>query len=187
MEQLQFLQQIRTQRGDSLWELSHIRPVLVVFLRHFGCVFCKEAMSELGKLKAKIESQHTQLVLVHLADDETAEAFFSQYGLSDVDYISDPEAKVYQQFGLLKGELSQMVGMRVWLRTFQQGVIKGHGLSTHLIGDGFQMPGVFLLYEGVIKEKFIHHTIADKPDYLKLAVCSDYQRGSGKEGLNYRD
>ncbi len=173
MEKLEFLQQVQTQKGDTLWDLSYKQPVLVVLLRHFGCVFCKEAMTELGKLKGRIKSKNAHLVLVHLADNETAESFFSQYGLEDVDYVSDPEAKVYQQFGLLKGELRQMMGLKVWLRTFQQGVIQGHGLSTNLIGDGFQMPGVFLIYAGEIKEKFIHHTIADKPDYLKLAVCND--------------
>jgi hypothetical protein len=145
----------------------------VVLLRHFGCVFCKEALAELGRLKEKIKLQKTQLVLVHLSDSQTAESYFNQYGLGDSDYITDPEANVYQQFGLLKGELHQMMGLKVWLRTFQQGVIKGHGLKTQLIGDGFQMPGVFLIYEGVIREKFIHRTIADKPDYLKLVKCID--------------
>ncbi len=175
MDRLPFLQHIRTQHDESLWDLSFASPVLVVFLRHFGCVFCKEAMTDLGRLQEKIKDQHTRLVLVHMADHATAESFFTQYGLGVVDHVSDPETKVYGQFGLVKGELSQMMGLKVWLRTAQQGIIKGHGLSTHLIGDGFQMPGVFLLYEGQIKEKFIHHTIADKPDYLRLAKCVDCQ------------
>lgn len=130
-------------------------------------------MTELARLKEDIRKRQTHLVLVHMAGPDTAKGFFTQFGLGEADFVSDPETKVYQQFGLLKGELSQMMGMKVWLRTFQQGVIKGHGLSTHLIGDGFQMPGVFLLFEGQIKEKFIHDTIADRPDYLKLAFCSD--------------
>jgi peroxiredoxin len=171
LDKLEFLKQIKTQKGDTLWDLSYERPVLVVFLRHFGCVFCKEALTELGKIKDKISGHNTHLVLVHLADPQTAESFFSQYGLDEVDFVTDPEAIVYQQFGLLKGRLHQMMGLKVWLRTFQQGVVQGHGLSSQLIGDGFQMPGVFLLFEGEIKDKFIHHTIADKPDYLKLADC----------------
>lgn len=171
MDKLEFLKQIKTQKGNTLWDLSFRHPVLVVFLRHFGCVFCKEALTELGKIQHKIQGQQTQLVLVHLADPQTAETFFSQYGIEDVDYITDPEAGVYQKFGLLKGKLHQMMGLKVWLRTFQQGVVQGHGLSSQLIGDGFQMPGVFLLFEGEIKDKFIHHTIADKPDYIKLANC----------------
>ena len=173
MNKLDFLTQIRTQRGESLWDLTHKSPVLVVFLRHFGCVFCKEALTELGKLKAYFEKLNTRLVLVHMADEDTAKGFFSQFGLEDADAVSDPDTRVYQQFGLVKGELSQMMGMKVWLRTLQQGVVKGHGLSTHLIGDGFQMPGVFLLFEGQIKEKFIHKTVADRPDYKRLAVCDD--------------
>lgn len=132
-------------------------------------------MTELAAIREKIRSLDTQLVLVHMADPATADGFFIQFGLEDVEAVSDPETKAYQQFGLVKGELNQMMGMKVWLRTIQQGVIKGHGLSTNLIGDGFQMPGVFLLYEGAIKKQFIHDTVADRPDYLKLARCSDCQ------------
>ncbi|HQW25030.1 MAG TPA: SelL-related redox protein [Saprospiraceae bacterium] len=171
MEKLSFLHQIYTQRGESLWDLSYKQPVLIVFLRHFGCVFCKEAMTELGKKWEQIKAQNTHLVLVHLADPATAESFFEQYNLSDVDYVTDPDGLVYQQFGLLKATLQQMMGLKVWLRTFQQGVLQGHGLNSHVIGDGFQMPGAFQLYEGEIKEKFIHKSIADQPDYIKLADC----------------
>jgi len=176
LEKLSFLQQINTQRGDSLWDLSFRQPVLLVFLRHFGCVFCKEAMTDLGEMWDQIKDQHAHLVLVHLADPETAETFFNQYNLPDVDYVTDPDGLVYQQFGLLKATLQQMMGLKVWLRTFQQGVLKGHGLNSHVIGDGFQMPGVFQLYEGEIKEKFIHQSIADKPDYFKLADCPSCRR-----------
>ena len=173
LEKLEFLQQIKTQRDETLWDLSHRKPVLLVFLRHFGCVFCKEALTELGEISAKIKEQYTHLVLVHLADPDTAEAFFTQYDLGDVDYVTDPDGLVYQQFGLLKATLQQMMGLKVWLRTFQQGILQGHGLNSHVIGDGFQMPGVFQLYDGEIKESFIHQSIADRPDYLKLAFCVD--------------
>lgn len=173
MDKLEFLQHVRTQNGNTLWDLSHQSPVLLVFLRHFGCVFCKEALTELGKLRDEFKDRNTRLVLVHMADPETARSFFTQFGLEQTEAISDPETRIYQQFGLVKGELSQMMGMKVWLRTFQQGVVKGHGLSAHLVGDGFQMPGVFLLFEGRIKEKFIHKTIADRPDYQRLSVCED--------------
>ena len=173
MEKAEFLHQVYTQRKESLWDLSQQKPLLVVFLRHFGCVFCKEAMSELGKEWNSIKEMGTQLVLVHLSDPETAETFFQKYGLKGVDYVTDPDGIVYQQFGLLKTTMKQLMGLKVWLRTFQQGVLEGHGLNSHLIGDGFQMPGVFQVYQGEIRESFIHKTIADKPDYLKLALCND--------------
>jgi peroxiredoxin len=173
LKPLEFLKHIETQHGDNLWDLSFQKPVLLVLLRHFGCVFCKEALTELGKSIERINQLNAHLVLVHLSDKETAETILKQFGLGHTDYVTDPEAKVYQQFGLLKGELRQLIGLKVWLRTLQQGVIKGHGLNTQFIGDGFQMPGVFLLYEGTIRDQFIHQTIADKPDYLKMAACPE--------------
>lgn len=130
-------------------------------------------MTDLGNVSDKIKQMNSHLVLVHLADPTTAETFFSRYGLHEVDYVTDPDGIVYQQFGLIKATMKELMGLKVWLRTFQQGVIKGHGLNSHLIGDGFQMPGAFQLHEGAIKEKFIHVSIADKPDYLKLADCPD--------------
>ena len=38
-----------------------------------------------------------------------------------------------------------------------------------LVGDGFQMPGVFLLRNGRIEKAFRHQTAADRPDYCELA------------------
>lgn len=171
MDTLSFLKDVNTQKGDSLWDLSFKRPVMVVLLRHFGCVFCKEALTELSKLQDKINKLNTHLVLVHLSDNKTAESIFKGYGLKDVDSVSDPEALVYQQFGLSKARLQQMIGLKVWLRTFQQGVIEGHGLTNPSDGDVFQMPGVYLVHKGKIKDEYIHGTIADRPDYFKMAKC----------------
>lgn len=173
MEKLEFLKQVTTQKGDSLWDLSCDKPILLVFLRHFGCVFCKEAMTDLSNLADQDKLKNVKLVLVHLSDPLTAETFFAKYKLKDVDYITDPDGLVYQQFGLLKATMKQLMGLKVWLRTFQAGVLEGHGLNSHLIGDGFQMPGVFLVHHGEIRESFVHTTVSDKPDYTKLAECID--------------
>lgn len=173
MDNLTFLQNVKTQKGDSIWDLSFKSPVLVVLLRHFGCVFCKEALAELGKIKDLIRQQNTHLVLVHLSDSRTGASIFKSYGLEDVDNISDPGATVYQEFGLLKARLQQMIGLKVWLRTFHQGVIKGHGFNNQTDGEVFQMPGVYLIWKGHVKDEYIHGTIADKPDYLKMSKCDD--------------
>jgi hypothetical protein len=65
-------------------------------------------------------------------------------------------------------ELSQLFGWRVWLRGFQAGIMKGHGVGM-LVGDGFQMPGVFLLFHGEVINAYIHQNASDRPDYLKIA------------------
>ena len=39
---------VKSQFGVTLLEMSQEAPVMVIFLRHFGCTFCREAMAECG-------------------------------------------------------------------------------------------------------------------------------------------
>jgi hypothetical protein len=56
------------------------------------------------------------------------------------------------------------------IRGFSAGIQNGQAPSAQ-IGDGFQMPGVFVISKGEIKERFIHRLSSDRPDYLQLASC----------------
>ena len=164
------LKNIQTYSGKSLYDLSFTGPVLLVFLRHFGCTFCREAMADLRKKKQEIYDMGASIVLVHLSDDDTAIKYFEKYDLTDVESISDPQAQYYADFGLLKGNFNQLFGLKIWMRTIESAVINGNG-GSRPIGDGFQMPGVFMLHEGIVKEKFVHKYISDRPDYANLVGC----------------
>ena len=48
-----------TSTGASLAELSRQQPILVVFLRHAGCTFCREALADLATQRAAIEKTGT--------------------------------------------------------------------------------------------------------------------------------
>src|SRR5271165_4494803 len=65
----------RTQYGETLGELTAGHAVLLVFLRHFGCTFCREAVEEVSKKRATIEAGGTRLAFVHLGTEEKANAF----------------------------------------------------------------------------------------------------------------
>lgn len=159
-----------TNRGDSIASLSDYQPVMLIFLRHFGCTFCREALAELSFKKSVIEAKGTKLVFVHMADHETAERYFVRYNLEGVDHISDPECQYYATFGLVKGNFRQLFGLSSWIRGFQAGVIEGHGIGKQM-GDEFQMPGVFVIQNKSIREHYIHKLSSDKPNYEKLAEC----------------
>lgn len=57
-----------------------------------------------------------------------------------------------------------------WIRGFQATVVEGHGTAHHNeeLGDGFQMPGVFVLHKGEIRSSFIHRYPYDRPDYEEI-------------------
>ncbi len=162
------LDNMKTSDGISVLELSEKQPVLLVFLRHFGCIFCREALQDLSRLKNEIEEKGGDLVFVHMSDKETAEQYFEKYKLQDPKWVQDATCEYYRQFGLLKGTFSQLFGFKTWVRGFDAAILKGNGISWRQLGDGFQMPGVFLIDEGEIKYSFIHNSAADRPDYLHI-------------------
>lgn len=172
-EILRFALRRKTNMGLTLDELSRISPVLLVFLRHMGCTFCREALADLGSQRREIEQQGARLVLVHMCGERDAERFFARYGLEDVQRISDPERTLYRAFGLPRGRFGDVLGPKVWWRGFQAGVLGGHGVG-RLMGDGFQMPGVFLIFHGEIVRSYRHQSAADRPDYLALVTGRNY-------------
>ena len=160
--------QARTQDGYSLLELSQLRPTLVVFLRHAGCTFCREAVAEIARVRPEIERMGTSVVFVTMSPEPAAASFFARYRMGDVPRISDPQCRVYRAFELRRAGWRDLFGWPTWQRGFQAGVAGGHGIGA-LQGDGFRMPGVFLIYEGRVLRSFRHDGPADRPDYLLLA------------------
>lgn len=163
----------KTQDGVTLDELSRLSPVLLVFLRHTGCTFCREALSDLASKRGEIEANGTRLVLVHMSSEETAARFFARYGLENVQRISDPERALYRAFGLPRGSFGDLFGPKVWVRGFQAGILGRHGVGL-LDGDGFQMPGAFLLYFGEVLRSYRHQSAADRPNYIQLVTGHSY-------------
>ena len=162
------LENTRTQDGVSLAELSRQRPQLVVFLRHSGCPFCRQALADLKEKRQAIAAAGTGLVLVHMQTDAEAAEFFAGYGLNDVPRISDPERLLYREFDLQRGSLRQVAGPATWWRGLKA-VVSGQGPGRP-VGDVLQMPGAFLIHQGRILRAYRHESSSDRPDYDSLAT-----------------
>lgn len=162
------LKEIKTNQGQDLYSLTFDRPVLLVFLRQFGCVFCQEAIKELQRKHGEILDKGVQLCFVHMSTIEEGDNYFKKYGIDNIAHISDPTCKYYAAFGLVKGRFNQLFGLQVWLRTIETVVVDKNNFFAKQIGDGFQMPGVFFLRDGIVHQKFVHNKVSDRPDYLGL-------------------
>lgn len=155
--------------GATLHDLSLRTPVLVVFLRHLGCTFCREAVSDIAAKRTGIEKDGTTIVLIHMSPPDVAAAFFATYGLTDIAHISDPSSTLYRSFGLRRGNLWKLFGPSTAWRGIKA-TLAGHRVG-RLQGDGFQMPGVFLIQDGRIIREFRHSHAGERPDYTELAAC----------------
>lgn len=162
---------IYTNKGEELQAVSERSPVLIVFLRHLGCTFCKETLKDIAQKKNEIKAEGTQIILVHMASEERAAEVTGKYGIEDLPRISDPEGRLYRAFGLGCGNFLQLFGWNVWVRVVSA-FLKGHKPGKKE-GNRYQMPGIFLIHKGMILQSFKHSTASDRPDYLELARADE--------------
>jgi hypothetical protein len=163
------LQEYETETGRSLLALVDESPVLLIFLRHFGCSFCRQTLDDVSKIRELIEAQGIRPVFVHLGSPERAKPYFDYYHLSDIERVSDPEATLYARpvFDLpRKHAFLHLLVPAVW-KAWLQGAVRKYGIGM-IKEDADQMPGIFYLRERAIVRAFRYRTIADQPDYLKL-------------------
>ena len=167
------LKDILVDDSTTLFDLSQEKTVLLVFLRHFGCIFCRQALKDISQSQAKFKQSNVEVVFVHMASMDQANEYFSQFGLDDVKSISDPETKIYALFGLVKGSFTQLYGLSVWAKGVKAAVTEGVSFSTKQIGDSFQMPGIFGIYKGDFVYSYYHRKISDKPEYDTIVNCCE--------------
>ena len=157
-----------TNTGEKLNEVLTDQKVLLVFLRHFGCTFCRETMSDLAKVKRELDRNGIDIVIVHMIDNKTAQEMLNVYGLDDVQHVSDKSKLLYKKYGLHRTGAKAMFGFKNWWRAFVAGLIKGH-LIGKPAGDPWQMPGVFFIDNNQIINKFEYRYVSDRPDFRNLA------------------
>lgn len=169
---LEILEAIFTNEGNDMRTITEKNTVMLVFLRHFGCVFCREALDDFSKIKEELNRRNIKLIFVHMAEEFYGDQYFKEYNLELEEHISDPDMTLYEYFGLQKGTFRELYGLKVWSRAIS---LKFGVEFTKPLGNMRQMPGVFLLKSGKIINSFIHKSTADKPDYLEISkfACSD--------------
>jgi hypothetical protein len=126
------------------------------------------AVSEISKKRSEIAATGTQLAFVHMGNEAQATKFFTRFRLNDEHRVSDPEQTLYKTFSLRRGSFSQLFGLKVWKREFRERIMLTHGMGK-IIGDSFQLPGVFLIQHSEILKAFRHESVADQPDYVGMA------------------
>jgi hypothetical protein len=139
------------------------QPTLVIFLRHFGCIFCRELVADVRRAAA--DADYPPVVFVYQGTPQEGEAFFADLW-PDARAIADPEQQLYHLFGLARGSASQMFGARVWACGVRA-ALKGHFIGKP-VGDPWMMPGVFVVQgEQVLWQHDFAHA-GDHPNIPKL-------------------
>jgi len=164
------LDALRDDRGRNLRTITDERQTLVVLLRHSGCTFCKQTLADLAHWQASFDKAGMSLAVVGMSPtSEGLRALGQRYGVTSAAWIADPDRLLYRALELRRGTFLQLLGPRVWVGGLLA-ALRGHGVGK-LEGDGFQMPGAFVIHNGRVVRAYRHTTAADRPDLKELA-CS---------------
>lgn len=118
-------------------------------------------------MRAVSESaEFPRVLMIHQGGAGTEAAFFEKHW-PDACTLRDSKRVIYRGFGLGRGSLWQLFGPRsvgCALKTR----LRGHALG-QVVGDAFQMPGLFLVSGGRVLWTHGYQHAGDNPDFATLA------------------
>lgn len=130
----------------ALAELWRERPALLFFVRHFGCIMCRELIGELGAALHDA-SQLVNLAVIGSGTRISARWFSKDMELGDIPVYVDESREAYRAAGLHRSVLSVV---NPWTL---KNVLRAHRRGyrqTPVQGDNFEQGGMLLIdTEGV--------------------------------------
>jgi peroxiredoxin len=149
---------------SSFWREG---PVVLVFLRHYGCPFCREHLVRLRDDFAKFQDAGANIVCVGMGDPKVGKAFSILMSLPFPLVVTGDDALAFRAYGMNRAGLSQMFGLRTILKGLSA-TFRGH-LAAIPQADPYQMPGVFIADEtGIVRYAHNYRQIGDNPDNAVL-------------------
>jgi hypothetical protein len=131
--------------STNLAALVGSEPLLLVhILRHLGCIFCKQQVAELRKLRAE-NPRFPTVIFVHQSTAAVGDAFFAEH-FPGAPHIADPKLDLYRIFGILRMDVAQFFNPLMHLKglsAFFQGQ-----RQTETLGDVNLLSGTFLFRQG---------------------------------------
>jgi peroxiredoxin len=131
-------------RSVVLGSLFGARPLVLVFLRHFGCLFAKQQTDELKRHHAALRSAGADVVAIGNGQLEEARVFEAEQALP-FKLLTDPTGESYCAVDLRRG-LGTALRPSVLLRALRATVAGFH--QTKTAGDPLQQGGVLVFSPG---------------------------------------
>jgi hypothetical protein len=137
---------------------------LLVFLRHFGCIFCRETIADLRQA-AEADPEFPSVLFFTQGTSIEGRAFLRRYW-PRARAVSDPNLGFYEAFEVRRAGWIEALGPKVFAAR-SRAVAKGHENGPRS-GDVWRMPGIFLVEDARILWRFEPEHAADHPDFATL-------------------
>jgi hypothetical protein len=154
-------------------------PTLLVFLRHFGCIFCREAVADL-RAASEGDARFPRTLFFFQGTPTEGRAFMRR-DWPGMRAVADPDGEMYDAFGIERAGLVKALGPPVW-RARRRALAKGHENGPRS-GDVWRMPGVMLTSGSRIHWVQPVRHAAELPDFdeieIRLAQLTASKAGAG--------
>ena len=167
---LETLHATRTARCDTLAALAARGPLLLVFLRHFGCPLCQEMVADVAARREATRESGATVVFVHMHPEPQAAVFFARYGVSDLQRVSDPDCTLYRAFGVPRARPMSWMSFGA-LRHYLSAIVRGGHLPGLVGGDVGRMAAVVRIVDGRIDRDLRAAGFESRPDFDDLLTC----------------
>lgn len=138
------------------------RTLIVTFMRHFGCSFCREHLSRLAAADDRVRAAGAETIAIFQYDADSTSAHCAGRDVP-FDCLGDPLREAFSEVELGRGTLRQMAGWRVMKRA-RTAYRAGGGLGKPQGISVMQMPGTFVVgRDGRLLLAYYSETAADNP------------------------
>ena len=180
-EEKEFHQVVATAsslQGRTMTEMSWRQPTLFIFLRHFGCTFCRETLGILAKQRDQIEKLGLSIAIVHMGDKEEGNNVLERYDLRCVEVFNDPSCEIYRACGIGRATYRDIFNLKNLGKAFSTAFIRNHGIGK-IAGDVFRLSGAAVIHQGKIIGDTRPKLPSDRLDFFRLAQNHSLRRSAG--------
>lgn len=124
---------------SSLWENS---PLVVIFIRHFGCISCRAHVEEVLKSRDFLQKNEIRTVFIGNGHPYSIKSFKEEINAPETEIYTDPSLESFDACGMQKG-LSYLINFKSMKNMYKLSKA-GHKAKKwdEELGDKTQMGGV---------------------------------------------
>ncbi len=154
--------------SNDFYEIIHHYPLVIIhFLRHLNCMFCKHSVEEIKKLVEK-NPNFPPIIFIHTSNLDKGEQFFEKRFFPNTMHISDPEQVLYKRF-----KINKMTPSKFFLPTFLKRVVdltfKGFKNESYTDKeDPTILSGTFVYFQGNLRWSHRAELPGDEPNWSKF-------------------
>ncbi len=127
---------------SSLWA---VKPLILVFLRHYGCAFCKEQVFRLRTDHERIVAAGADVVCVAMGPHTAGRAFQIVMQLPFDILATGDSIEPFRAYGLGRASIWQLLSPVLWARILRNAFRGFVNKLNEAQGDLAQMSGAFVV------------------------------------------